>query len=218
LQIIISMISPEEHNFLKRLRQGEGLQQDFKYAVNDSRKIARSLSAFANTEGGTLFIGVKDDGTIKGIRSEEEIYMVEAAATMYCRPELEFTSILWSIQGLEVLELTIEKYTKELVFAPDENDRWKAYLRFEDSNHPVNDIYVQVQKRKKNEKGIQIHMDDHYREFLQMFDRKRILTWKEMVKYSTIYRQKLKKILVDVISVDLVEMKLTKDGFVYRAK
>lgn len=212
------MISPEEYNFLKRLRQGEGLQQDFKYAVNDSRKIARSLSAFANTEGGTLFIGVKDDGTIKGIRSEEEIYMVEAAATMYCRPELDFTSILWKIQGQEILELTIEKHPQELVFAPDENDRWKVYLRFEDSNHPVNDIYVQVQKRKKNDKGIQIKMDDHYRVLLEMFDRKRNLTWKELVKNSGIYRQKLKKILVDVISVDLVEMKLTRDGFVYRAR
>lgn len=212
------MISPEEYNFLKRLRQGEGLQQDFKYAVNDSRKIARSLSAFANTEGGTLFIGVKDDGSIKGIRSEEEIYMVEAAATMYCRPELEFTSILWKIEGREVLELTIKKHPKELVFAPDENDRWKAYLRFEDSNHPVNDIYVQVQKRKKQDKGIQIKMDDHYRVLLEMFDRKRNLTWKELVKNSGIYRQKLKKILVDLISVDLVEMKLTRDGFVYRAK
>lgn len=212
------MISLEEYNFLKRLRQGEGLHQDFKYAVNDSRKIARSLSAFANTEGGTLFIGVKDDGTIKGIRSEEEIYMVEAAATMYCRPKLEFTSVLWKIQGMEVLELTVKKHPQELVFAPDENNRWKAYLRFEDSNHPVNDIYVQVQKRKKYDKGIQIKMDDHYRALLEMFDRKRTLTWKEMVKNSGIYRQKLKKILIDLISVELLEMKLTKEGFVYKAK
>ncbi len=212
------MISPQEYNLLKRLRQGEGLQQDFKYAVNDSRKIARSLSAFANTEGGTLFIGVRDDGTIRGIRSEEEIYMVEAAATMYCKPELEFTSILWKIQGQEILELTINKYPDELVFAPDENNRMKAYLRFEDSNHPVNDIYVQVQKRKKNEKGIEIKMDEHYRTLLDMFDRKRNITWKEMVKNSGIYRQKLKKILIELISVDLVEMKLTRDGFVYRGR
>lgn len=51
--------------------------------------IARSLSAFANTEGGRLLIGVKDNGKIAGVRSDEEIYMIEAAATMYCKPKVE---------------------------------------------------------------------------------------------------------------------------------
>ena len=65
--------------------EGEHVHQDFKFAITDARKIARSLSAFANTEGGRLLIGVKDNGKIAGIRSEEELYMIEAAATMYCK-------------------------------------------------------------------------------------------------------------------------------------
>lgn len=66
--------------------EGEHVHQDFKFAITDARKIAKSLSAFANTEGGRLLIGVKDNGKIAGIRSEEELYMIEAAATMYCKP------------------------------------------------------------------------------------------------------------------------------------
>lgn len=212
------MISPEEYDLLKRIRQGEGLKQDFKYAVNDSRKIARTLSAFANTEGGTLLIGVKDDGSIKGIRSEEEIYMVEAAATMFCKPELGFSSILWKIQGKEILELSIEAYPQELVFAPDEKNCWKAYLRFEDSNHWLNDIYIQVKKRQKSDNGISIQMDDHYRKLLQLFDRRRILSWKQMLLETGIYRQKLKKILIDLISVELIDFHINKDGIFYKAR
>lgn len=45
---------------------------DFKFEISDSKKIARSLVAFANTDGGRLLIGVKDNGVISGIRSEEE--------------------------------------------------------------------------------------------------------------------------------------------------
>ena len=57
-------------NYIEKLiEQGEHQHLDFKFAVNDSRKIARSLVAFANTTGGKLLIGVKDNGTIAGVRT-----------------------------------------------------------------------------------------------------------------------------------------------------
>ena len=46
------------------INQGEHQQQDFKFEISDARKIARSLSAFSNTEGGRLLVGVKDNGKI----------------------------------------------------------------------------------------------------------------------------------------------------------
>lgn len=69
---------------------GEHQQQDFKFEISDARKIAKTLSAFANTEGGRLLIGVKDNGKISGIRSDEEVFMVEAAAQVYCTPQVEY--------------------------------------------------------------------------------------------------------------------------------
>ena len=51
---------------------------DFKFEISDSKKIARTLVAFANTDGGRLLIGVKDNGSISGIRSEEEKYMIDS--------------------------------------------------------------------------------------------------------------------------------------------
>ena len=60
-----------EKLYLQQLiEEGEHQQQDFKFEISDARKIARSLSAFANTDGGRLLIGVKDNGRIDGVRSE----------------------------------------------------------------------------------------------------------------------------------------------------
>ena len=73
------------------IAEGEHQQQDFKFEISDARKIAKTLSAFANTDGGRLLIGVKDNGKIAGVRSEEEKYMIEAAAQLYCVPEVEYT-------------------------------------------------------------------------------------------------------------------------------
>ena len=57
------------------IAQGEHVHQDFKFEISDARKIAKTLSAFANTEGGRLLIGVKDNGKIAGVRSDEEQYI-----------------------------------------------------------------------------------------------------------------------------------------------
>jgi predicted HTH transcriptional regulator len=56
------------NTYIKNLiKQGEHQQLDFKFEITDSKKIARSLVAFANTDGGKLLIGVKDNGAIAGV-------------------------------------------------------------------------------------------------------------------------------------------------------
>ena len=85
------------------IAEGEHQQQDFKFEISDARKIAKSLSAFANTDGGRLLIGVKDNGRIAGVRSEEEKYMIEAAAQLYCIPEVEYTLQTFIVEGKQVL-------------------------------------------------------------------------------------------------------------------
>ena len=79
----------EKRYLLTLIREGEHQQQDFKYRVSDACKLAKSVSAFANTDGGRLLIGVRDDGVLSGVRSEEEIYMMHQAAYKYCRPEAD---------------------------------------------------------------------------------------------------------------------------------
>jgi hypothetical protein len=75
----------------KLIAGGENQQLDFKYCVSDSRKIARTLSAFSNSDGGKILIGVRDNGRIAGIKTDEEIYMVDTAAQLFCRPEITYT-------------------------------------------------------------------------------------------------------------------------------
>ena len=60
--------------------KGEGLQIEFKKKANFPEKIVREVIALANTQGGSLLIGVDDDGTVSGQRFiEEEIFVMEKA-------------------------------------------------------------------------------------------------------------------------------------------
>jgi len=69
------------HFSLKELiAKGEGERLDFKQTITSAQKIAKTLSAFANTKGGVLLVGIKDNGSPAKIQPEEEKYMLEMSA------------------------------------------------------------------------------------------------------------------------------------------
>lgn len=63
---------------LKELVQlGEGLHLEFKRKAKYPEKILKEISAFANTDGGLLIVGVDDNLTIPGVESaDEEEFMI----------------------------------------------------------------------------------------------------------------------------------------------
>lgn len=129
------------HYLLGLVAEGEHSRQDFKFTVSDARKIARSVSAFANAEGGRLLIGVKDNGTVAGVRNEEDIYVVEQAATRYCRPpvEVEFTAFRFD-QDKVVIRASVPKAAERPVKCQEPDGSWRAYFRVDDENivaHPL---------------------------------------------------------------------------------
>src|SRR5690554_4769877 len=126
----------KQHSSDKKLKdliaEGEHQKQDFKFAITDSKKIARSLSAFANTDGGRLLVGVKDNGRVAGVESDEEYYMIEAAATMYCKPPVEFDTYIWEEDGKTVLEVSVLKSKEKPHKAPTKDGDFKVYVRVND--------------------------------------------------------------------------------------
>jgi ATP-dependent DNA helicase RecG len=53
------------------LQEGEGVMLEYKEALSNS--FARELVAFANTAGGRILLGVRDDGTVKGMADTNEL-------------------------------------------------------------------------------------------------------------------------------------------------
>lgn len=131
-------------HIINLIKQGEHQTLDFKHSVTDSKKIARSLVAFANTLGGTLLIGVKDNGSIVGIDSEEEYYMIEAAAQMYCKPEIPFDVTKWNINGKTILEVVVKATKNRPAKAPDKNGEYKAFVRVNDENIVTSPIQLKI--------------------------------------------------------------------------
>ena len=142
---------PKKNHYIQDLiLEGEHEHQDFKYQITDARKIARSIAAFANNSGGHLLIGVKDNGNIAGVRSDEEIYMIETAAQMYCRPEQKVTFKVFNINGKSVVKADIAEAAVKPVEAPDDTGVWHTYYRVADENVLASRLHEHIMKSCAN--------------------------------------------------------------------
>lgn len=162
--------------------EGEHCHQDFKFEISDARKIARSLSAFANTEGGRLLIGVKDNGKIAGVRSDEEIYMIEAAATMYCKPKVELETQTYKVEGKTVLEIRINETVSKPVYALDETNKPWAYIRIKDENILATPVHLKMWQHSKKPEGALVTFTEREQRLLDALERKRETFIKSMLQ------------------------------------
>src|SRR6201747_3326530 len=159
-------------NIKKLIFEGEGVTLDFKKTITSCEKIARPMSSFANNKGGRLLIGVADDGTIKGVKSEdEERYMITKAAQLFAKPALEpiFEEIY--IDDKLVLVVEIKESNTKPHYALAEDGKWWVYVRVKDKSVLASKIVVDVLKRAADDKGVLIEYSTKEKALLEYLDK-----------------------------------------------
>lgn len=152
------------------IEEGEHEHQDFKFAISDARKIARSISAFANNDGGRLLVGVKDNGAIAGVRNEEDVYVIEQAAEMYCRPAQNLRVTVFKAEGdKKVIRIEIDRARRRPVMVAEADGSLHAYYRVKDENILASDLMVRAWKAAEADgEGMLITLSDIERRMLAM--------------------------------------------------
>jgi predicted HTH transcriptional regulator len=200
---------------LKLIQQGEHQQQDFKFCINDSKKIAKSLVAFANTDGGRLLVGVKDNGNIAGVRSDEEYYMVEGAATLYSKPQIKFTSRQWKAEGKTVLEIIVEPSPEKPHFAKDENGKWIAYIRKDDENILANRILIETWIKEKSPKGIYVSYSKDEKFLVDYLLDNNSVTLSKFIRLAQLDRSKAVDILSSFVLMKIINLDYSENRTVF---
>ena len=197
---------------IKMIAEGEHQRQDFKYCINDSRKIARSMVAFANSEGGRLLLGIRDNGTVAGVRSDEEYYMAEAAAKLYSKPPINFQTQQWHVDGKTVLEIDIQKSSEIPHFAQTDEGKWLVYIRKEDQNILAPGILLKVWEQQKSPLGVHIRFTDEEKSLLTILHSHQYISLNNLARQARFARWKCEKILVKLIVTGVVGMEISESG------
>ncbi len=209
----LDIVSGEEDHLMDLIDEGEHQEQDFKYRVDSSQKIAKTLSAFANTDGGRLLIGVKDNRRIAGIDPQEEYYMVEGAAQLYCKPQVEFDTTVYQFEDKLVLQITVPKSPSPPHYAKDENQKWIAYIRQDDENYMVNRVVLRyLQDNKPGPKKNLLNYGTQERLLFDYLAENQEISLSKFARLAQIPIYEAEKTLALFLKWELISFKATDKG------
>lgn len=168
-------------NLKHLVRHGEGQRLEFKMKVKFPEKIIKELVAFANSDGGHLFVGVADDGQIEGSKFvDEDQFLLEKAISAYCFPAFTY----------HVYRIPLDNGRAVLVYHVFESVDKPHFVQLESDPHPV--CYVRVKDRtikaskemkqilrRENEEGLSFAYGDSERWLMEYLRTNELITLSE---------------------------------------
>ncbi|MXV15020.1 AlbA family DNA-binding domain-containing protein [Hufsiella ginkgonis] len=205
-------------NIKKLILEGESATLDFKKTINNCEKIAKTLVAFANNKGGRLLIGVRDDGSINGVKSEdEERYMLTRAGLSYCRPTIDPIFEEVYIDDKIVLVAEIKESDTKPHYALGDDHRWWVYIRVKDKSLLASKIVVDVLKRSNSDEGVLIEYSAKEKELLEYLENNQRITSGEYGRLMKLSRRRAQRILVNLVLSGVVKLHTTEKEEYYTA-
>ncbi len=177
---------------------------DYKQEITSANKIAKTMVSFANHRGGTLLVGVRDNRTIAGIRTEDEKYMLDLAASFYCKPEIPLGIIEHAIGDKIILECIVPEGSDKPYSAKGDDGKWWVYVRNKDKSLLASKIVVDVLRRQASNEGTMIRYGKNEEMLLKYLEENERVTLNEFNKMVNISRWRASKILVNLISAGVI--------------
>lgn len=190
-------------------QQGEGLHAEFKKKATHPEKIVREVIALANTEGGLLFIGVDDNGTVSGQKYiEDEVYVMDKAIQELVFPPLHFSKSLIPFndkKGVGVAIYKIPKSENRPHFML-ENNKKKAYVRVNDRSIQASREVWEILKRDKSRKGVIFKYGEKEDTLMKALNEKPTITLKEYMKIANLPIYIASKTLIKLVLANVLKV------------
>ncbi|MBO6585084.1 MAG: ATP-binding protein [Gracilimonas sp.] len=205
----VSKLTPGD---LKSLIQtGESSFLEFKHSVASPEKIAREIAAFANTKGGTILIGVEDNGEMIGVEGyHEEEFWLNQAASEECIPEVPISIELVNLGERDVLIVKVPEAEEKPVYVKGKNVR-QVYVRLEDESVVASDEYIEVLKQNYSEEGFTFEYGEKEQQLFRFLNEYGDITVKRFSLLISVTTYRAAKILVNLVSAGILDL-FEKDG------
>ena len=116
---------------------------DTEYKQEDVSSIGKEVVAFANTDGGTLYIGVRDDGSVRGVENiDDTMLRVASSLKDTIAPDvMPFVSVkAIKMEGRDVVEIRVSTGTNRPYYLKEEGLKPSGiYVRKGSSSQPMSD-------------------------------------------------------------------------------
>lgn len=210
--------NPYDLRELKKLAlEGEGLHLEFKRKSSYPEKIVRELIAFANTEGGTLLIGVDDDGSIPGVKyPDEEGHVICEAIKKYCKPTLIYKESFIPIsENKFVVRFDIPPSSKRPHYLVMDKATRYSFVREKDMSIKASLEMEEIVRRSKNKRDIRFAFGDAEKKLMEHLHEHHSINLPAYQKLSGLNRFKARRKLIILVLANVLKITATEKGDLY---
>jgi predicted HTH transcriptional regulator len=200
----------------KVVAYGEGQHLEFKRKASFPDKIVRELIAFANTGGGTLLIGVDDDGSIPGVKfPEEELLLIEKENARVCRPALAWHADLLRISEKKyVVRLEVPKSDRRPHFLVSDTGK-SAFVREKDQSIRASKEMIEVIRRLKTLKGIRFPYGEAEQKVIRFLADQPGITLIQVSRLAGLNRFTASRKIVRLVLANVLRITPTEKGDIF---
>lgn len=211
----LATLSDMDYLDVKNLAQtGEGMYLEFKRTIPSAEKIAREIAAFANTNGGTLLIGVDDDKTLIGVDGyQEEEFLLKKAAHELCDPRLPITVEIVHFGKRDLLVIKIPEASKKPIFVHTA-DRDVVYIREGDQNKTASIERIRIIENENSGKGVTFQYGSEEQKLFRYLNEYSEISVKKFSHLIDVSERTAGNILVNLVSAGILNL-FTKDNIDY---
>ena len=206
-----SMSKADLTNLVER---GESSFLEFKQKVASPEKLAREITAFANTEGGIILVGVSDKGELIGLETYlEEEFWLKKAAEEECIPPVDITLELFQMGQRDILIVGVPESPEKpvQVKAGKSNKLRKVFVRVNDTSVEASDEYIQVLKQGGAPQGVTFEYGEKEQILFRYLKEYSVITVSDFSNVAYINSYRATKILVNLVSAGVLNL-FEKDG------
>lgn len=193
------------------IQEGESSTLEFKRKVSNHIKIAKEISALANTIGGYLLVGVDDDGTVVGVRSEKTVIeFIEIVCDFHIEPPVEPEIDIINLKHKEVVVIYIpESQEKPHYIVNDEvkKSQRRAYIRVgEKSMIASREMARVLAGQNENAKPIKLSIGDKEKRLFLYLEKYEKATVKDFSKLVNISNRRAERLMVRLVRAGALQI------------
>ena len=196
---------------LQRLvSQGEGGHLEFKKKINSIERILKEVVAFANTSGGTMLLGINDDGTITGLKFyEDDAIVFEDGISRLCEPEIEYEKEVIKVDTKRyVLKYNIlEGDDKPYFLLESQNPLKKVpYVRIEDKSMQASPELMEIIIRSRSGEHFSFTYGEKEKALLQYLEKHGSITVEQFQDLVDLPKQEASEVLVNLVLSKILDI------------
>lgn len=210
------VFQPEQIRALKKLVSGgESVNLEFKRKATSPERIVREMIAFANTTGGTLLLGVNDDGQLTGLKHPEGESWVVQKALLKCKPRLPVTETFIPLgDARHIIRYDIAESKRKPHYLV-EGDKKDAFVRVHDQSIRASREVREIARRSNTARNIRFHYGDHEQLLMQYLAKEPSITLKQFMEVSGLKRFHASRKLVLLVLANVLSITPHEKGDLY---